>query len=178
MHCYPLQLPRNTLRGSGPRSARSPVSEASPARPYLPADGPPGSLQVLFVESEGRVGELHVGVEGLLDEGPVRVALLVGALEELASEATVALGLMPELFDGAVDHALGEPDVALLQADRVVHDRLVRVPRVLGELLHRPARLFHGGHCRSPLSRLARTTSRRRSLSLRAAACQCRAGRS
>src|SRR5215210_6394840 len=131
------------LRGSGPRS---PLPQLRPRYPTLPAGGLPGGLQVLLVEGQGRVGEVHVSVNGLLDEGLVGVAPFLGALEELANDAAVALGLVPELLDGAVDHALREPDVPLLQTDRVIHERLVGIPRVLGEPLYGPVRLLHGSH--------------------------------
>src|SRR5215203_4890807 len=95
----------------------------------LPGGGLPGGLQALLEVGEGRMCEAHVGVDGLLDESLVRVALVLGALEELAHNAAIALCLIAKLLDGAVHHPLCEPDVPLLQADRMIHEGLVRVPR-------------------------------------------------
>jgi len=89
------------------------------------------------------MGEVHVRVEGLLDERLVSVALFLDPLHELLGHRPVALGLVTHLLDGgAVHHALREPDVALLKADRVVHHGLVRIPLGLGQLLGGPAYLL------------------------------------
>src|ERR687894_701477 len=113
---------------------------------YALPGGPPRGLQALLVVGEGRVSEIYVSVDGLLDESLVGVALVLGALEELAHNTAVALSLVAELLDGAVHHALREPDVPLLEADRVIHNRVVGIPRTLSEPLYSPVGLLRSGH--------------------------------
>src|ERR671910_2922462 len=96
---------------------------------YVLPGGLPRGLQALLVVGEGRVSEVHVSVDGLLDKDLVGVALVLGTLEELAHNAAVALSLVAELLDGAVHHTLREPDVPLLEAHRVIHNRLVGIAR-------------------------------------------------
>src|SRR3712207_4480785 len=112
---------------------------------YALPGGLPRGLQALLVVGEGRVSEVHVSVDGLLDKGLVGLALVLGALEELAHNAAAALSLVAELLDGAVHHALREPDVPLLEAHRVIHNRLVGIARTLSEPLYSPVGLL-GGH--------------------------------
>src|SRR5918995_1100036 len=125
------------------RTRKSAPKNIDPDSYALPG-GPPRGLQALLVVGEGRVSEVHVGVDGLLDESLVGVALVLGALEEFANNAAVALSLVAELLDGAVHYALREPDVPLLEAHRVIHNRLVGIPRILSEPLNSPVGL--GGH--------------------------------
>src|SRR5918997_306131 len=113
---------------------------------YALPGGLPRGLQALLVVGEGRVSEVHVGIDGLLDESLVGVALVLGALEEFANNAAVALSLVAELLDGAVHYALREPDVPLLEAHRVIHNRLVGIPRTLSEPLYSPVGLLRSGH--------------------------------
>src|SRR5918992_1332742 len=145
-HSLPDFRPAKHQRSAKVRSGpESPPQKHRPDSYALPG-GLPHSLQALLVVAEGRVSEVHIGVDGLLDESLVGVALVLGALEELASNAAVALSLVAELLDGAVHHALREPDVPLLEAHRVIHNRLVGIPCTLSEPLYGPAGLLLGGH--------------------------------
>src|SRR5215216_6232055 len=111
---YPISGPRNIrvteLEGADPKVRPRTIDPDSYALP----GGLPRGLQALLVVGEGRVSEVHVGVDGLLDESLVGVALVLGALEELAHNTAVALSLVAELLDGPVHYALREPDVPLL----------------------------------------------------------------
>src|SRR5215208_6192418 len=130
------------MKGADPKVRPKNIDPDSYALP----GGLPRGLQALLVVGEGRVSEVHVGVDGLLDQGLVCVTLVLGALEELAHDVAVALSLVAELLDGAIHHALREPDVPLLEAHRVIHNRLVGIPRTLGEPLYGPVSLLLGGH--------------------------------
>src|SRR5215203_2617800 len=130
------------MKGADPKVRPKNVDPDSYALP----GGLPRGLQALLVVAEGRVSEVQISVEGLLDEGLVGIALVLGALEELAHNAAVALGLMAELLDGAVHHPLREPDVPLLKAHRVIHNRLVGIPGALSEPLYSPVGLLRSSH--------------------------------
>src|SRR5215204_2990881 len=130
------------MKGADPKVRPKNIDPDSYALP----GGLPRGLQALIVVGEGCVSEIYVGVDGLLDESLVGVALVLGALEELAHNTAVALSLVAELLDGPVHHALREPDVPLLQAHRVIHNRLVGIPRTLSEPLYGPVGLLRSGH--------------------------------
>src|SRR5919199_3492780 len=139
-----------------------------------------GGLQALLVVGEGRVSQVYVGVDRLLEERLEGLALLLGPLYELLHNAPVGLGLVAKLLYGVVHKPLREAHVALLQPDGVIQNRPERISRGLGEPLRSLVSLVHVSHCPLLLSRApARTlVSATPCPSLRAvAACPCRAGR-
>src|ERR687898_727616 len=143
---YPISGHRNIIETKKERSGPAGPPQCFDSVGYALPGGLPRSLRSLLVVGEGRVSEVHVGVDGLLDERLVGVALVLGTLEELAHNVAVALGLVAKLLDGAVHHALREPDVALLETHRVIHNRLVGIPRTLSDPLNTPVGLLRSGH--------------------------------
>src|SRR5919199_3277409 len=115
-------------------------------RKVLLTDDLLGGLKALLVVGEGRVSQVHVGVDRLLEERLEGLALLLGPLYELLYNATVGLGLVAKLLYGVVHKPLREAHVALLQRHRMVYDRLVGVAGRPRQLLRGPVGLLHRSH--------------------------------
>src|SRR5215212_2425114 len=109
----------------------------------------PESLQVLLIEGEGRVQEVHVRVHRLRQQSLEGLHLLLGALHHALGHGLAVLHPLPQLGRHVPEEALDEVRALLLQAGGPLDDILVGI-QALGEgaigTLLAPDRLFDDAH--------------------------------
>src|SRR5215212_11802486 len=109
----------------------------------------PESLQVLLVEGEGRVQEVHVRVHRLRQQSLEGLHLLLGALHHAVGHGLAVLHPLPQLGRHVPEEALDAVRALLLQAGGPLDDLLVGI-QALGEdaisSLITTDRLFDAAH--------------------------------